>query len=306
MTTTIVCQEICPNGKVVVVGPYVPNPLITYYRRVKIPGEVIAQCPRIVGPCAPWWFVRAHGFDKFFDSVADVPPPNDVPLNQWPREPATLVKIEFSWYEYGESYRANKGPNLMSGGPIAPAPGQYDGASLLNTGGKVYNRIICDIGTGVNITMPPSGRVTAELLVPDEQAYAAAGGILPEGPIPRDPVALTRVVPAGFPNDQGTIGYPSARYTQSVYLEQAQAEQFFPIPPLVRSVSAYRSDVAGAGAPIIDFLYKQDILAPLSQIILRADENPVCACPVPENAGFVRVSSNGYTGIVTIVFELDL
>jgi len=309
MPAILPCNEVCPDGRVTIVGPYVPNPVITSYRRVPIPREIINQCPTVVIGCQPWWFFRAHGFDLFFDSPEDVPPVSQIERWQFPENPATLCKVAVSWYEYSEASRSAKGVSNMQGGPIASAPGRYAGQPLMNTGGGVYNQIICDIGNGVNITIPPSGRILADILVPDLTAFLEAGNILPEGEpaLPSEAVAMTRVTPAGFLTDE-TLGHEAATYTQTVFVGAGpppQLTQTFLIPPLARRLTAYLS-VPGAGTPQVQFLFKEN--APLDIPLAAFDVGPVAAGrdeSVPENAEAVRVVSNGYDGLVTLVFELE-
>lgn len=309
MSGWLPCNETCPDGRLLVTPAYCPNPLITHYKRMQVPWKNINPCPTYVGHCHPFWLFRAHGFDAIFD-INDVPNPNKAPLNAFARNPATLAKVEVSWYEYSSNPRQPKGDSLMAPGPIPPQPGKYDGRPLINQGTAVVNRIICDIGNGVNINIPPSGRINAEILLPDLTAFTAAGNVLPQNGLPTQDVGMTRITPSGFLTEF-EFGYPSARYTQSVYVETGQGNQNaqqFQIPPLVKSISAYRADADSMGAPQIDLLFKEDppLDVVLSQHILLSNVAPLCGCPVPENAEAIRVSDGGYTGIVTIVLELDL
>lgn len=311
MSGILACNEVCQDGRVLITDPYCPNPSITTYKRIQVPWKNINSCPTVVSPCHPWWLFRAHGFDLFFDSVDDIPPVNDLQEYEFPGLAATLVKVEVSWYEYGTSNRQAKGSSLMTGGPISKKPGRWDGRPLTNTGGAVFNKIVCDIGNGVNINIPPTGRILAELLVPDLDAFIGPDDQNPLNELapslPSEKIGVTRVVPSGFLTEF-PFGYPSAKYTQSVYVSATQTTQTIPMPPLVKSISAYRADVAGGGAPIVDILFREDspLNIPIAQHILAQNGDPLCGCPVPENAGAIRVTTGGYTGIVTIVLELDL
>lgn len=306
MSGILSCPELCPSGSVQIVGPYVPNPLITTYRRVQVPRKIINECPTFTAPCPPWWIFRAFGYDLFFDSVADVPPTSMIERFEFPSDPGTLCKIEVFWYEYRESNRANKGPGSFTGGPISPRPGAYAGQPLLNTGGGVFSRAVMDIGQGVMISLPPSGRILANILVPDLEAFEAAGNVLPdEEGLPNDAIAMTRVTPAGFVT-AGQIGYPSARFTQSVFVNPAAgpATQTFPIPPLVRGATAFVASLGQGANPRVEYLFKPDFPAPLASYEIAPGQP--CDCPPPETAEVVRVTSNGYDGIVTLIFALDL
>lgn len=308
MPAILPCNEVCPDGRVTIVGPYVPNPVITSYRRVPIPREIINQCPTVIIGCQPWWFFRAHGFDLFFDSPADVPPVSEIERWQFPENPATLCKVAVSWYEYSEASRSAKGASNMQGGPIASAPGRYAGQPLMNTGGGVYNQIICDIGNGVNITIPPSGRILADILVPDLTAFLEAGNILPQAEpfdaLPTEAIAMTRVTPAGFLTDEA-LGHKAATYTQTVFLEAVgQTTQTFLIPPLARRLSAYLSNPQD-GTAEIQFLFKENAPLDLPLAAFNIGPEPGLNESVPENAEAIRVVGDQYNGFVTLVFELE-
>lgn len=292
----IPCVDACPEGYKVdtqeaLPGGYIPVPLITSYRaiREKQNQPLISTCPQMPGVGRCWTTIEVEAHDRLIDPLNPEEPPH----------PSYIVPNP----DAGGGAIAGQPPNSMCKVQV-----RWFGAR------NHIHRVMMDIGTGMEMTIPPTSVVEVDLLVPwagDAPAYPYLGPIPVEFQNPNDLPNVTAL--RGHTTAHGravlsphaTRGVVTGTFTQSVYVGQTSTPIIdLPIPPGAETAQFYRTDTTAPNLPAYTWLFDPALLNNLGAIIVGADTDD--HHDVPQNAKLIRINATGLQNqIVTVVFNLS-
>jgi hypothetical protein len=274
-------QEVLPDG-------YLPIPMIATYQAVRRfqNTPLISLCPQMPGVSQCWTTIQIHAFDRLINPNNPVEPPH----------PSYIIP------------KRDMGGGAISGQP----PASMCKAQVRWVGARNFmGQILIDIGTGVELTIPPATTIEADLLVPwagDAPAYPHLGE-LPEswqdGSGNVTPLrGYTYAIGRARHHPYATRGSTGATFTQSVYCDPVvQPIHDLVIPPGARTLQFYRN---GEGnAPGYEWLFDPALANDIGDINVGAVTEG--HHDVPQNAKMVRINNGQVAAqIVTAVFHLNM
>lgn len=288
------CYDPCPEGYAVATqnslpGGYLPIPTITRYRAVREQQNIplISLCPQVPGhgPGNCWTTISLEAFEELVDPDNARDPP--------------------------KSSYVLPAPGLSTPAVTGMPPFSMCKAQVRWTGARNHvSQVLVDIGGRMEITIPPSRTVEADLLVPWEgENDEWMGPVPPDFDDPANPGEVTllrgRALAIGRAvHSTSNRGAISGTFTQSVFLESVdQNVVTIPIPPAARTVQFYRTGTNGV--PVYDWIFDPALQGALGNIAVGADTEG--HHDVPQNAKLLRITQGAAANqIVTAVFGIAM
>lgn len=292
----IPCIDSCPEGykidtQVALPGGYIPVPTITTYRAIRENQNqpLISTCPQMPGIGRCWTTIEIEAFDRLINPDNPEEPPH----------PSYVIP----------------NPDAGGGAVAGQPPNSCCKVQVRWFGARNHqHRVMMDIGSGMEMTIPPTTTVEVDLLVP----WAGNAPNYPHlGPIPVDfqnPNDLPNVtalrghtfaIGRAVLSPNATRGVVTGTFTQSVYVGQdATPIVDLPIPPGASTAQFYRTDITAPNLPAYTWLFDPALLGALGTIVVgpSTDDHH----DVPQNAKLLRIDATQMqVQIVTVVFHLS-